>query len=272
MGGGTVGFPILVLAFDLPASLGRDFSFAIQSIGMTSASLFILCRRQPLAWAMLKGAMIGATVGLPLGIAVLAPMVPGLWVKILFAVIWASFGVLHLYRLREIADHGGMTDFSERWDFRIGAIMGLLSAATVTSVTGVGIDMILYAVLVLLCRADLRIAIPTSVIVMAFTSLLGVAFKLLTTGFQAGVYENWLAASPVVVVGAPLGAWVVSLIGRQPTLLLVSLLCVAQFAWTCHVEQEALGPWGVAIALISVGALVLGFERLRAWGDQLVRD
>ena len=49
MGGGTVGFPVLVLLFEMPATLGRDFSFAVQSIGMTSASIFILARRQPLA-------------------------------------------------------------------------------------------------------------------------------------------------------------------------------------------------------------------------------
>ncbi|MCB1567094.1 MAG: hypothetical protein KDI78_16055, partial [Xanthomonadales bacterium] len=34
MGGGTVGFPILVLLFEQPPQLGRDFSFAVQSIGM----------------------------------------------------------------------------------------------------------------------------------------------------------------------------------------------------------------------------------------------
>ena len=68
MGGGTVGFPILVLLFDQPAQLGRDFSFAVQSIGMTSAGIFILARRQPLAWAMLKGAMLGSLIGTPLGI------------------------------------------------------------------------------------------------------------------------------------------------------------------------------------------------------------
>ena len=33
MGGGTVGFPVLVLLMDLPAVLGRDFSFAIQAVG-----------------------------------------------------------------------------------------------------------------------------------------------------------------------------------------------------------------------------------------------
>lgn len=46
MGGGTVGFPVLVLLFELPATLGRDFSFAVQSVGMVSASIFILARRQ----------------------------------------------------------------------------------------------------------------------------------------------------------------------------------------------------------------------------------
>ena len=33
LGGGVVGFPILVLGFGFDASVGRDFSFAIQSVG-----------------------------------------------------------------------------------------------------------------------------------------------------------------------------------------------------------------------------------------------
>jgi len=59
----------------------------------------------------------------------------------------------------------------------------------VVSVTGVGIDMVVYSTLVLLCRADLKIAIPTSVVIMAFTSVIGLVFKLSTDGMQPGVYE-----------------------------------------------------------------------------------
>lgn len=272
MGGGTVGFPILVLLFELPASLGRDFSFAVQSIGMTSASLFILCRRQPLAWSMLKGAMTGCALALPLGILWVAPVVPDLWIKIVFAVIWASFGVLHLYRIQEIASHDGMTEFDERWDFRVGLVTGALAAASVTSVTGVGIDMVLYAMLVLLCRADLKIAIPTSVVIMAFASVYGIVFKNLFTGVQPGVYENWLAAAPVVALGAPLGVFVVNLIGRKPTLLFVALLCVGQFVWTCHTEREELGTTGLFLSVLAVGVCLLGFEKLRAWGAVLVGE
>ena len=268
MGGGTVGFPILVLGFDLPATLGRDFSFAVQSIGMTSASLFILARRRPLAWPILRGAMLGSLIGTPAGIFWVAPHLPGLWIKIVFAVVWASFGVLHLYRLREIAAHGAAdaAPADARRDFRVGLVIGLGAGATVAAVTGVGIDMVLYAALVLLQRTDLKIAIPTSVVIMAFTSLVGIAVKNLTGGVRPGVFEHWLAAAPVVCLGAPLGALIVDLIGRRPTLAFVAVLCVGQFVWTCYDERAALGVGGSLLALAAVGGCLVGFERLRAHG------
>jgi uncharacterized protein len=272
MGGGTVGFPILVLLFDQPATLGRDFSFAVQAIGMTSASLFILARRQPIAWSMLQGALLGSLAGTPLGIFLVAPHIPELWIKLTFAVVWASFGVLHLYRIGEIASHAGMTEFDERWDFRVGLWLGIVSGATVVAVTGVGIDMVLYALLVLLCRADLKIAIPTSVLIMAFTSVLGIAVKILFTGVQPGVFENWIAAAPIVALGAPLGAFVVSVVGRKPTLFFVAVLCVGQFVWTCYSQRADLGVLGLLAALAAVGVCLLGFEKLRAWGKVLVGE
>lgn len=271
MGGGTVGFPVLVLLFDLPATLGRDFSFAVQAIGMTSASIFILARRQPIAWAMLKGAMLGSLIGTPLGIWFIAPYIPELLIKLVFAVVWASFGLLHLYRLQEIARHHGMTEFNERWDFRAGIWIGLLAGSTVAAVTGVGIDMVLYTALVLLCRTDLKIAIPTSVIIMAFTSVLGVIVKNLTTGMQPGVFENWLAAAPVVALGAPLGVYIVALVGRKPTLLVVAFLCVLQFIWTMYAEFSRLGAVGITLSLIAVLLCLLGFEKLRQKGASLVQ-
>ena len=272
MGGGTVGFPILVLLFDQPAELGRDFSFAVQSIGMTSASIFILSRRQPLAWAMLKGTMVGSLIGTPLGIFLIAPYVPALWIKLVFAVVWGSFGLLHLRRIGEIASHEGMTDFDEHWDLRVGLAIGVGAGATVASVTGVGIDMVLYTVLVLLCRADLKIAIPTSVVIMAFTSLIGITTKAAFTGVQPAVFENWLAAAPVVALGAPLGAYMVDLIGRKPTLFFVAILCVGQLFWTIQQEWTSLGPVGVVISVAAVGLCLLGFEKLRAYGAVLVGE
>jgi uncharacterized membrane protein YfcA len=271
MGGGTVGFPILVLLFGLPATLGRDFSFAIQSVGMTSATIFILCRRQPLEWPMLRASLLGALIGTPIGILCIAPAVSGLFIKVTFAVIWASFGVLHLIRINEIAGQHGITPTNHGFDHRVGFLLGLLSSATFASVTGVGIDMVLYAVLVLVCRADLKVAIPSSVVVMAFTSIVGISAKVVTGTVQSGVFENWLAAAPVVAVGAPLGAWVVSLVGRKPTLLFVSVLCVLQFVWTCWREWPRLSWPGLLVALGGVALFNLGFQQLHRIGDRLAR-
>jgi hypothetical protein len=110
------------------------------------------------------------------------------------------------------------------------------------------------------------------VVIMAFTSLLGIALKLAVTGVQPGVFGNWLAAAPVVALGAPLGVLVVALVGRKPTLLFVAVLCVGQFAWTCYVEWQVLGLGGLALAVAAVAACLYGLERLRRWGDILVAE
>jgi uncharacterized membrane protein YfcA len=271
MGGGTVGFPILVLLFHEPATLGRDFSFAVQSIGMTSAGLFILSRRQPLEWMILRWALIGSALGTPLGIMFLAPHVSGLAIKVVFAITWASFGVLHLRRTRDICSNIGETPAAHRFDRAVGLAVGLLAGATVASVTGVGIDMILYTVMVLLMRTDLKVAIPSSVIVMAFTSVTGILTKGLFTELQPGVFENWLAAAPIVALGAPLGAFIVHRIGRKWTLYFVAVLCLGQFVWTMKEEFAALGWPGIALAFGAVLLCNAGFEWLWRVGDKLER-
>jgi uncharacterized membrane protein YfcA len=271
MGGGTVGFPVLVLMMDLPATLGRDFSFAVQAIGMTSASIYILCTRQPLEWPMLRAALPGVLIGAPLGILLIAPVIGDLFIKLLFATLWCSFGVLHLRHMREICDRVGITPVQPAFDRRTGFLIGLFGSTTIASVTGVGIDMLLYMILVLLCHADLRIAIPTSVILMAFTSVVGAAVKLLIGDFQPGTFENWLAAAPVVAIGAPLGALVVSRMGRRSTLMIVSVLCVAQFAWTLYHERDVITGASLAASLAGVVLFLLVFEYLRRAGNRLER-
>ncbi len=265
MGGGTVGFPVLVLILDQPATLGRDFSFAVQAIGMTSASIFIFARRQPVANKILLGSILGATIGVPMGILYIAPLISDLFIKILFSTIWASFGLLHLYRMNEISSYSANLG-EKRAEFKLGFVLGLVFGVTVVAITGVGIDLFVYATLIFLCRTDLRISIPTSVVIMAYCSVLGILVKLLFTGVESGVYENWLAAAPVVALGAPLGVYAVSVIGRKPTILIVAVLCVLQFIWTCYTEQSVLGLYGTIATVLAVGFFVWIFEKLRSHG------
>ena len=46
-GGGAVAFPVLTKVLAVPADQARLFSFAIQSVGMTAASITIIANRVP---------------------------------------------------------------------------------------------------------------------------------------------------------------------------------------------------------------------------------
>lgn len=233
MGGGTVGFPVLVLLFDQPAADGRNFSFLIQSIGMTSAALFIVARRIPVEWRVVCYAVAGASAGLLVGTWWVVPLVAEATVKLLFACLWASFGLLTLARNGEICAFHGLPAIPRRAAVTLGMAVGFAGGIT-AALTGVGIDMLLYTVLVLLYRMDLKAAVPTSVVVMAATSVLGAALHLAIGDIEREVFMSWLAAAPVVIVGAPLGSLFVSVVPRAATLYFVALLCLAQFVWIVH--------------------------------------
>jgi hypothetical protein len=102
MGGGTVGFPVQVLLLHQSAAIGRNFGMAAQALGMTSAMIFILCRRTPVQKLMLVWGIFGAAAGLLVGTFIISPLLPSSIVKLLFSSVWMSFGILTLARNREI--------------------------------------------------------------------------------------------------------------------------------------------------------------------------
>jgi len=109
MGGGSVAFPALVLLFGHPPAMARDFGFAIQSVGMTSALVFIAARGIDVERRMLAWAFAGSIGGLAIGTWVLAPVVPAAWVKLVLATLWLVFGawlVDGLRRVRTVPDDG----------------------------------------------------------------------------------------------------------------------------------------------------------------------
>lgn len=208
-GGGAVAFPVLTLVFGVAPPIARDFALMIQSVGMTAASVAIIRARIPVAWAVVGPVSLGGALGLVGGLTWLSPLMPPPLVKIFFCCLWLSFAVaLHLVSLRR---SGGQTD-----SFRPGehglpvpALAGIgLLGGVISSLVGSGIDILTFSFLTLRSGLSERVATPTSVILMAVNAVVGFAWQGAVRGvIDPQAWSFWYVCVPVVVLGAPLGAW-----------------------------------------------------------------
>ncbi len=270
MGGGTVAFPILVLVFHQNPANARNFGLIIQALGMTSALLFLLGRKVPIPLRLLTGSTAGAAVGFLLGTFVIGPHVQASLVKLLFACLWMSFGLLIVARNIEICGLKNKGPAPVLSTLVTGLCAGLIGG-TLASIIGVGAEMCVYAVMVLFYRSDLRIAIPTAVSAAALCSLVGAAVHLRLADIDREATMNWLAAGPFVIFGAPIGTWLGARLPRVKVLYFVSGLCVFQFLWTLQQTAHGATEWIFVAVAMSIGMAVL-FVLYRAGKRREKRD
>ena len=256
MGGGAIAFPFLVLVLGMAADAARNFGLTIQALGMTSAMIFILCRRVPIQGLVLVWTAAGATAGVLIGTFAIAPHVAPNFVKLIFACLWMSFAVLTVAKNREFCSLAGVRSIGTAACVRTGLLAGF-TGGVIASMIGVGVEMVLYTVLVLLYRCDLKVAVPTAVSGMAVTSIVGMAVHAGMGDIPRDVLMKFLAAGPIVIFGAPIGTYIVSVIPRARTLYFVSGLCVLQFVSTLNHIGPTAAEWGfVAAAML---AAMVGF-------------
>ena len=255
MGGGSVAFPILVYVFGETPENARNFGLCIQALGMTSALLFILGRGTRLQKQMLVMSCMGAAAGIILGTFFVAPVVSRSVVKLLFSCLWMSFAMITLARNQEFCSLKGAPDLAWNQAARIGLPLGLLGGV-IASMIGVGLEMLLYTVLVLLFRCDLKVAVPTAVCATAITSIVGTAVHLWIGDIPRAIFGNWLAAAPLVIFGAPAGTFLVTRIPRIRLLYFVSALCVFQFAWTLWATAMGSTDWLFVAATMLLANLI----------------
>jgi uncharacterized membrane protein YfcA len=255
MGGGTIAFPALVLGFHRTPVMARDFGLAIQSTGMTSALLFIVKRGIPVEKRLLVWSCIGAVIGLTFGTFVLATRVPADWVKLLFATLWLTFGSwLVTGTAKATSEPRGSTDGHNV--VLIGLIVGALGGA-VAALIGVGVEMLVYATLVLRFGWGPKAAVPTAVCTTALVSPVGLLLRYFTAGINPGVFPDWMACVPIVIFGAPFGAYISTRMPRSMLLKLIGVLVLVQFSVTVNQVRPSLALWGGVVALAALGGFGL---------------
>jgi uncharacterized protein len=177
-------------------------------------------------------------------------------VKLLFSCLWMSFGLLTLSKNNEICELKGKGPGDTPAVVLIGLAAGLIGG-TIASMIGVGVEMAVYTVMALLFRADLKIAIPTAIAAGALASMGGVALHVYLGDIDREALLNWMAAGPIVIFGAPTGAYLGSIAPRKNVLYFVSSLCVLQFLWTLRQTAHSATEWWFTGIAMVVAVIVL---------------
>ena len=264
-GGGAVAYPVMTLMFEIDPSVARNFSLAIQSVGMTAAALYIFARRIPVETTYLWLVAVGSVPGLVGGTYFVAPYVPPAYAKMAFVSFFLSYG-LALYVINHVRDQDATDALPTLAPGQKAELLAIgLIGGTLSAIFGNGIDICSFAFVTLKYRLSEKVATPTSVVLMAFNAVLGFALHaLVLQDMQPEAYRFWWVSIPVVVFGAPLGAYVVS---RVPRLYLASLLytvIVVQFVSALWIIQPAVPLLLFSTAVFGFGVVL--FFQLPRWG------
>ena len=261
-GGASVAFPVMTLAMDIKPHVAKQFSYMIQSVGMTAAAFVILYMQVRVEWKSITYCSLGGVFGLIYGLEEIAPILTPPYSKMYFVVIWGSFAA-SLYYLNRI--HGRKVyfvldpkhipeiwksaDLTPYWWANLilnWKALVLLAAGFVggifTSIAGSGIDICSFSVLTLLFRVSEKTATPTSVVLMAINTVIAMCYvKWMTReGLEELAWEFFAVCAPIVVVGAPLGSVLGSYVHRLVLATFVYVTDFVQLVGALVVVQ----PWG----------------------------
>ena len=252
-GGAAVAFPVFTKVLHIPPADARLFSFAIQTVGMGAASLTILYQKIPIEKRVLAWAGCGGVLGMVLSTYLLVPRVPPVMVRVFFTAMVTSLALVLLVFARRpgVFRNQAMPVFDRREKL----ILLLASAlgGALSGLIGCGENIVVFMVLVVLFRVNEKVVTPTTVLLMWIVTTAAFLLHLLVLrDVPPRVLGYWLAAVPVVVVGAPLGAFLCSRIERHTIVnILVSLIALELVSTLFLVRMSP------TVALVGLATLTL---------------
>lgn len=294
---GAVAFPVFTKVLGIPAEVARTFALCIQIVGLGTAAIVIWIRRRAVDRLSLMVITPTALVSFLISITLLSErdqpfwptVLPGPYVKVGFSLLVMTMAtIVYLgsrVPLREV--RGGLSPARPR-QIALLVLAGVLGGFA-TSQVGSGADVLFYLVAVVLLGLEPRVAVPTSVPIMAVISLsgllyLGIGQGMLLTRVEDGfvvalgsealpageyaagrfdLFGLWLASVPVVCWLAPLGSAFAAAISTRALALFVGALAALEVVTTVlfleplHTDRR-LQVFAVVSAVVLLGGLWLG--------------
>lgn len=253
-GSASVAYPIFTLYLGIIPDVARNFAFAIQSIGMTAASIFILNKKIPLDWNYIIYVTLGGLGGLLLGSYYLIPLVPPIYAKLIFVSLWLSFGII-LY-LENQKEH--RTIYEKILNFKNSDAINLLIfgfiGGGISSLFGTGINIFTFCFLVIYYKINEKVATPSSIIIMTLETIVGFALHaLIMKDIEQQTYDMWLSCIPIVIFFAPFGAYIVHKISRDVFSNFLYFIFLVQYIGAMIVIKPDFSKTLVSLSIIVVG-------------------
>jgi uncharacterized membrane protein YfcA len=245
-GGGAVAFPVFTKVLHISSSDARTFSLMIQTFGMGMASVFIVTRGIRVLPKVIFFVSLGGIFGHVLGLFWFP--LPAPYPKILFTFVTTAFGVALM--ISRWGLHWTPSQELPKWSrrhrliFFVTGVLGGMFAANV----GSGIDVMTFILLTLMFGINEKVSTPTTVIIMALNSLVGFFFHgVVAQDISPDIFHYWLVAVPVVIVGAPFGAYVGSKISRDTIIIFLVTLISLELVTTLWLVQFTAVIWRITI-------------------------
>ncbi len=256
LGGGAVAFPALTKLMGIDPFTAKSFSLAIQSAGMTSASIFILTFVRQLPWRFMSIFAVNSLVGLSISLIWLDKILAPHDIRIVFTLFCLSFlCIFILANQRDALIHERIATHTFSSQMAI-AGFGLLGGLA-SGLLGSGADLLAFCALALYFRLTIRIATQVSVLMMTVNSLYGVFLQVLILDNQPAMTSQlWFAAAPVVIIGAPVGALVCRYLSQKILFLIVVGLVsieVLTTLWLIPIEIGKIKYYAMLFFLALVG-------------------
>ncbi|AFK02206.1 protein of unknown function DUF81 [Emticicia oligotrophica DSM 17448] len=253
-GSAAIAYPVFTLLLKISPSVARNFAFAIQSIGMTSASLLIIGLKIKVEWSYIKYVTFGGLFGLVFGTYYIVPLISPPLAKLFFVSLWLSFGLILWYENnqphREVFDK--IQNFIRSDMFRL-IIFGFIGGV-ISSIFGTGINIFTFCLMTIYYRIDEKVAVPSSVIIMTIETIFGFFIHGAVIGdFQQEAFEMWLACIPFVAFFAPLGSFVVSKLPRKAVATFLYVILIVQFIGAIWVLKPPIQHLGLCLITLLSG-------------------
>jgi len=253
-GGGAVAFPVLSVFLEVKREMARDFSMMIQSIGMTSASIFILTQKttNPKDYKPLLVFVPVCALGTLLGFNVLQA-IPVYIIQAMFLSLSVTFVIAYYF-----SDHRGTEEtvnIKTKLDIVYLGII-LIIGGMISSLFGTGGDVVLYLLLVTHFNMTAKKATRISIFLQASISILGYSYRAFYDKNPISHYQvqTWLCAFPVVLFMAPFGVYVLQKLHVNWMLRAIIVLNVFQILYFnfTHPARHKVIASVVCCAILSV--------------------